>query len=414
MNPRIAVTVDMVATGTDVKPIEIVMFMRVVKSRQLYEQMKGRGVRVVSRDELLKVTPDAPYKDRFVLVDCVGITKTPMQDTRPLEKKPGVSFGKLLDHVKRGGVQPDMCSSLASRMTRLDRRCSDEERERIQQTGGVSLAELSAGIVDALDPDVQIEAARRLHELQPGQQPSARQVQQSARELMRQALAPLRQQGALRMLLVDLKKLHEQLIDNVSIDTLLYAGPAEVDAEQARELVTSFRAYLDEHKDEIAALQLFYAQPYSQRLRYSDIEALARQIEAPPRHWTRERLWNAYRQLDESRVRGASGKRLLTDIVSLVRFALEQEDELVPHAGRVHERFDNWLAQQENRGRVFDDEQRAWLAMMRDHIAESLDIEMDDFDYTPFAEQGGLGRAVQVFGGELGTVLREINEVLAA
>ncbi len=88
-------------------------------------------------------------------------------------------------------------------------------------------------------------------------------------------------------------------------------------------------------------------------------------------------------------------ERLLTDIVSLVRFALHQDGELVPHADRVHERFQSWLAQQANTGRTFTDEQRHWLGMMRDHIATSLEIDMDSFDLTPFADEGGLGAGVE-------------------
>jgi hypothetical protein len=97
-------------------------------------------------------------------------------------------------------------------------------------------------------------------------------------------------------------------------------------------------------------------------------------------------------------VRGASGRRLLTDLVSLVRFALHQDDELVPHAARVKERFQNWMSQQANAGRKFSPEQAAWLQMIRDHVAASWEIEIDDFDNVPFIQEGGLGKAMQVFG----------------
>ena len=160
----------------------------------------------------------------------------------------------------------------------------------------------------------------------------------------------------------------------------------------------SFESYLAEHKDEIDALQFFYSVPHKKRLRFKDIQALANAISSPPRSWTPEKLWRAYETLEKSKVRGASAQRLLTDIVSLVRFALHQDGELVPHADRVRERFRDWLAQQANKGRAFSDEQRQWLGMMRDHIATSLEIDMDGFDLTPFAERGRLGAGVKVFG----------------
>ena len=176
----------------------------------------------------------------------------------------------------------------------------------------------------------------------------------------------------------------------------------------------SFESYLAEHKDEIDALQFFYSVPHKKRLRFKDIQALADAISSPPRSWTPEKLWRAYETLEKSKVRGASAQRLLTDIVSLVRFALHQDGELVPHADRVHERYQNWLAQQANKGRTFSDEQRQWLGMMRDHIATSLEIDMDSFDLTPFTNEGGLARASKVFGKDLKVIVQELNEALAA
>src|SRR5205809_198859 len=117
-NPRIAVTVDMIATGTDIKPLEIVMFMRSVKSRNFFEQMKGRGVRVIEPSDFQGVTPDAKTKTHFVLVDCVGVCEEELQDSAPLERRRTESFEKLLQHVSFGNIEPDVLSSLASRLAR--------------------------------------------------------------------------------------------------------------------------------------------------------------------------------------------------------------------------------------------------------------------------------------------------------
>jgi type I restriction enzyme R subunit len=206
----------------------------------------------------------------------------------------------------------------------------------------------------------------------------------------------------------------EQVIDEVSQDELLEAGASEEAKEKARALVTDFERFIEENKDEIDALQFFYTQPYSKRLSFKDIKALAEAIKAPPRSWTPEKLWRAYETLRKDKVRGASGRRLLTDIVSLVRFATHRDDELVPFGEKVKGRFDEWMAQQENRGRAFTADQRRWLEMMRDHIATSVEMTVDDLDYAPFAEEGGRGKAAQVFGEELQGVLAELNGVLAA
>ena len=413
--PRIAVTVDMIATGTNIKPVEIVMFMRSVKSKTFFEQMKGRGVRIMDKDELRAVTPDAPAKTHFVIVDCVGVTEGDLADTQPLERKRHASFKELLEHVAMGGTNPEILSSLASRLSRLDKECGPNERGSVAEaSGGAALADITHAILHALDPDVQVGQARQDFEVPEGQEPSEDQVQQSAKGLLKTAAQPLATNPKLRNLLQDLKKQFEQIIDEISQDTLLGAGLSEEARERARELVKSFEEFLEENKDEIDALQFFYSQPYSDRLHYEDIKALTAAIAAPPRSWTPEKLWRAYEMLDRDKVRGASGQRLLTDIVSLVKFALHRDDTLVPHHDQVHERFANWMQQQANDGRQFTTEQVQWLEMIRDHIGTSLEIRTDDFQYAPFTQEGGLAKASQVFGDRLREVMDELNQALAA
>ena len=416
-NPRIVVTVDLIATGTDIKPVEIVMFMRSVHSRVLFEQMKGRGVRVIKPDELRAVTPDARAKTHFLIVDCVGVTEKTLSDTKPLEKNPSVSLKVLLDHVAAGGVNDDYLSSLASRLARIDKQCDPDDQKLIAETsGGMSLAGISSALVTALDADDQDSAARRMFHLRDTETPTDEQIAKAAAPLKKAAIHTLMATPPLRKLILDLRQKFEQIVDEVSKDTLIpeQTGYSAEAREKAAALVKSFETYLTEHKDEIDALQIFYAVPHKKRLRFKDIQDLANAISAPPRSWTPEKLWRAYETLEKSRVRGASAERLLTDIVSLVRFALHQDGELLPHADRVRERFQNWLAQQANKGRTFSAEQLQWLGMMRDHIATSLEVDMDSFDLTPFTNEGGLARASRVFGEDLRRIVQELNEALAA
>jgi type I restriction enzyme R subunit len=166
-------------------------------------------------------------------------------------------------------------------------------------------------------------------------------------------------------------------------------------------------------------------------LRYEDIKDLASRIEKPPHQWRVDNLWNAYAALEKSKVKGASAPHILTDLVSLVRFAMHRDDELVPFPERVNANFEKWMAEQQSHprpqgedrgeggfksegGSRFTPEQLRWLEMIRDHIAANLSIEVDHFDLAPFAQQGGLGKAHQVFGDDLRKVLDELNGVLAA
>jgi len=221
--PRIAVTVDMVATGTDIRPIEIVMFMRAVKSRVLFEQMKGRGVRIIDPNDLRAVSgPDAIAKTHFVIVDCVGLTETELADTQPLDRKRTVSLKALLEHVAMGGTDPDLLSSLASRMARLAQQCGPEEHARVAEaSGGPGLPDLCRAIVEGLDPDRQVAQARLAGGVPEGAEPTEAQVKQAAEALLKRAAAPLATRPALRQLLEDLKREVEQVIDEVSLDEVL-------------------------------------------------------------------------------------------------------------------------------------------------------------------------------------------------
>ena len=437
--PRIAVTVDMIATGTDIKPLEVVLFMRSVKSRSFFEQMKGRGVRVINDDDLKAVTPDARTKDHFIIVDAVGVCEQDKTDSRPMEKKRNVSFEKLLQSVSLGNIEPDVISSIAVRMARMEHAISAEDQTEIKKLADKSLKILCAGLITAIDPDRHVERAKLDN---PGvAEPSEAQIQKAAALLIQEAVKPLHN-PELRKLLVELKKKSEQTIDVVSQDRVIEAGFSAQALEKAKGLVQSFEQFIKDHKDEITALQVLYSMPYKQRLRYEDIKDLASRIEKPPHLWRVDNLWNAYAALEKSKVKGASAPHILTDLVSLVRFAMHRDDELVPFPERVSANFEKWMADQQTLPRIqgeghhthplpqgedrgeggslgeggsrFTAEQIRWLEMIRDHIAANLSIEVDHFDLAPFAQQGGLGRAYQVFGDNLNKTLDELNAVIAA
>ena len=405
-NPRIVVTVDMIATGTDIKPVEVVFFMRNVRSRSFFEQMKGRGVRTISSTDFNAVTPDAHNKDRFVIVDAVGVTETEFSDSYSLERKPTVPFDRLLDRVSMGDRDSAVLSSLASRLARLDRHLTPRDREAIEETShGVSLQTLVSGLVTATDPDAALDAARGATGQEDPPEPAVIEAQ---KQLLEEAARPFASNPELRQKLVDIHRSYEQTIDTVSVDSILEAGFSD---EQAKAIVQSFQEYIKENRDEITALQVLYDRPYRQRLSFADIKALADSLVTPPRSWTTARLWEAYRQLDRSKVHG-SGQRTLADIVSVVRYAIGGADELAPFADGVHKRFQGWLAMQETTGHSFTDQQLRWLGYIRDHIAGSVSMELGDLEYPPFKQQGGLSKAYELFGDELAGLLENLNGAL--
>ncbi len=407
-DPRVAVTVDMISTGTDVKPLEVLIFMRDVKSQHYYEQMVGRGTRTISGTDLLAVTPDAESKTRFVLIDAVGVTESAKNtDVRPLEKKPGVSFEKLLDAVAFGGVSDaDTLTSLASRLARLDRQIDERGREAIAQAAeGKDLRDLAGSLLDAVDPDVQ---RARAQQMSGTEAPTSEEMREASEVLAKEATGPFAR-GALRKALVEEQQRNEQVIDNVTIDETIYAG---YDYDKARQMVHSFRRFIEENKDELLALQIIYGRPYSERhLTDKAIRELAESLARPPYYLDPDRVWEAYGRLEEARVRGASAGKLLTNVIALVRFAIGKSEYLEPYPEQVERRFARWL---ERQPRNFTPEQLEWLAMIKDHVTASLTIEADDFDYAPFSQKGGPLKASTLFGSELPKLLDELNEELAA
>jgi type I restriction enzyme, R subunit len=405
--PRIAVTVDMIATGTDIKPLEVVMFMRDVQSDNYFEQMKGRGCRVISPTEFRAVTPDAANKTRYVIVDAVGVTEHARRDSPPLERQPTVPLKAVLQAVGSGNSAEEVVSTLASRLTRLDKVIGDGQRKELERLADAAIHELIADLVNAVDPDLveakAIEARQETPEIT---------VEQVAEDLRRRALEPFLN-PELRNHILRSQQDTEQTIDTAAEDTLLEAGVSEEAKERARRTIESFRRYIEENRDELTALEVLYSRRHGQAPTYRQLKELAEAIELPPRSWTPERLWQAYETLERSQVKGHT-RGMVTDLVSLIRFALEQETILAPFADTVEDRFARWLVSQESAGRTFTPEQRKWLEMIRDHIAASLQMETEDFDLNPFHQEGGLGRAYQVFGEGLNDLVRELNEVLVA
>ena len=411
--PRIAVTVDMIATGTDIKPLEALLFMRLVKSPGLFEQMIGRGTRVISPTDLQAVTSDAPRKDRFVIVDAVGVVDHPKAETQTLERKRSVPFARLLDLVAQGADDEDTLSSLAVRLARLDRTLTDQDQYKIRtESGGLNLPNICQALLDALDPDAQIGAAQAAS---GGETPTDAQIEQAAEELRTAAARPLAANPLLRKTLVEIQQRDELTIDTISQDQVRESGFSLDATAKAQATVASFRQFIEDHKDEITALQILYNQPYGALpLTFQQIKELAARLEQPPLSLTTEALWRAYAQLEQDHVRGVGAQRVLTDLVALIRHAVRPEGDLAPYPEQVRARYERWLARQTASGRGFTAEQRWWLDQIAEHIGVNVSIVPDDLDYGEFFKKGGRFAAMRILGNDWTALLDELNGELAA
>ncbi len=411
---RIAVTVDMIATGIDVKPIECLIFMRDVRSKNYFEQMKGRGTRTMKKDDLQKVTPSATEdKDHFVIIDAVGVTKSNKSDTRALERVPSVSLQELMMKAARGTRDENILTSLASRIIRLNIRMTEAERKEFQEKAGVSLSKAAQALLDAFDLDVIVERAGIAlsvdkNELSPEQKA---QMDIAQKELISVAVAPFRK-PEVREYIENIRRRHEQVIDNVNLDSVLFAGYDTSREEDADRVIRTFREFIRDNRDEILALRILYDQRYKDRPK-----AIARLKELYEKLRGKgvmlDRLWDCYAIKQPEKVKRGTMAQL-ADLISLIRFEAGAADTLAPFAERVNYNFQQWTFRR-NAGAVhFTEEQMAWLRLVKEHIATSLSIEPDDLDLSPFDRRGGLGRFYEVFGEDYEKILMELNVELVA
>lgn len=412
-HPRIAVTVDMVATGTDVRPLECLLFMRDVKSRNYFEQMKGRGTRTQDLDDLRKVTPSAvTAKTHYVIVDAIGVTKSLKTASQPLITKPTVPLKDLAMGVMMGVHDEDTVSSLAGRLARLNKQLSPEEQQRIKTTAnGVELTTIVGNLLAAIDAD-NIEAKATILTGKKSGEPTDKQRQQ-AQELLVSAAATVFT-GTLIELIDKIRRDKEQTIDHVNIDKLEKAGWDKDAVNNAQAMADEFAVYLKEHQNEIEALTIFFSQPYRRReLTFAMISQLLERIKADKPNLAPLRVWQAYSQLDK--YKGAQPIKELSALVALIRRVCGMDKKLREYDDIVRRNFQNWIMKRHSgKGEKFNEEQMEWLRMIRDHIVSSMHIERDDLELAPFDGQGGLGKMYQLFGDKMDNLIEEMNEALAA
>ena len=426
--PRVAVTVDMIATGTDIRPLEVLLFMRDVKSRTYYEQMKGRGTRTCSLEDLRSSgTPAAKYtKDHFVIIDAIGVEKSQKTDSRPLEKKPGMSLKEVLEGIHMGNRDEDMLTTLANRLMRLDKQITEKERTAFtEKAKGKTITQVVKELLHAYDPDTIENLETQIRKENPGIAPdevnSKFKTQHS--KLVESATAVFNDYE-LRNYVIDVRKKYDQTIDHINPDEIVKMGWVKDSKAGAQSLIMEFTAWIEAHKNEITALQIFYGQPYRRReLTYTMINELFERLTQEKPTMKLSKLWDAYSTQEDYDAEGKVVKRLprsekpkqeLILLVSILRKAIGLDDWLNAYDNTVDRNFQEWVFKKQAGTLKFTSEQMQWLRMIKDYVAASFHIERDDFDLSPFNAQGGLGKMWQLFGEKTDEIINELNEVLAA
>ena len=412
--PRIGVTVDMIATGTDVKPIECLLFMRDVKSRNYFEQMKGRGTRTLDHDDLKKVSPTAVSgKTHYVIVDAVGVTKSLKTASQPLITEPTVPLKDLATAVMMGIRDEDTVSSLAGRLARLDRQLDHTEKKRIKEkSGGTELTQIVGNLLAAIDPDRIQEKAREIKPVPDDGEPTLEDCNKAREQLIDEAASVFN--GELIELIDSIRRTKEQVIDHEGLDTVIHAGWKGDSYENAEAMVQDFQEYLQAHRDVIEALTIFYDHPLRRsELTYIMIREVFDKLKDDQPRLSPLRVWHAYALIDE--YKGNQPISELTALVALIRRACGIDATISPYSETVRRNFQNWIMKHHSgSGEKFNKERMEWLHMIRDHIISSFHLDRDDLELAPFDSKGGMGQMCKLFGDQMDVVIEELNEALAA
>ena len=412
-HPRITVTVDMVATGTDVRPLECLFFMRDVKSRNYFEQMKGRGTRTLDLDDLRKVTPSAvTAKTHYVIVDAVGVTTSLKTASQPLITKPSVPLKDLAMGVMMGVHDVDTVSSLAGRLARLNRQLTPLEQGKIKtEAGGVELSTIVGNLLAAIDAD-NIEAkALELAGMESGE--PGDEFRRTAQEQLVSRAAQVFT-GKLVDLLDGIRRDKEQTIDHDNRDEVIRAEWDKDAVVNAQAMADEFAVYLTGQQDHIEALKIFFTEPFRRRdITFGMVRQVLDKLNSDRPRLAPLRIWQAYGQLDN--YQGAHPITELSALVALIRRVCGMDQKLTDYNDTVRRNFQNWvLKRHSGKGVKFNEEQMEWLRMIRDHIISSMHIERDDLELAPFDGQGGLGKMYQLFGATMENLFDELNEAVAA
>lgn len=384
---RIAVTVDMIATGTDIKPLEVLIFMRDVKSQMYYEQMKGRGVRSININDLKSVTPNATGKTHFYLIDAVGVTESQKSLSQPLERKRNLSFKKLLENIAKGASDDDTLSTLALRLSIIETKLSEEDNKNLLElTKGKSLVNISNEILNSIDLDF-----------------TEGKSDEEILKIKDEALKPFNSPH-FREFLINICSKTSIYVDELAVDEVINS---EHSVENANITIKNFREFININKDELDALSIIYNNSYKNRkLTYKSIDELNQKLKNENLYISD--IWRAFAFTEKNKVKLIKNpEKQLTNLIQLVRFALGQDKELQDFSSIANSRFNLWRGRQIKKGIKFSEEQDRFLEIIKDNIISNACIEVDDIQNMCY-DEGGIFKAKKLFGENLEPLLEDI------
>ena len=348
---RIAVTVTLVATGTDVRPLEVLIFLNDVHSETLYAQMKGRGCRTISPSQLQSVTPNAVTKELFYLIDAVGVTESekfvPSLDGKD-ERTLNPTLEALFEKMALGYLPDDYFQLLASKLSCIGNRADPEDLQEYEELSMTSPLAWAKTIMDVLEE---------------GKLPPFTSASDDNRE-RKAVVHDLLTNIPARKKLVEIAKGYVKEVVGKT-DTVISAGFSTEDAQASTQ---AFEAYVEAHRDDIEALRMIYNQETG-KLTRAAIDDLEKKLSASLPGFRVGRLWNDYALLNPDKIKPLmSDQQAVTNLIQLVRYAFKQINSLYTLTSLAAQRFALWCGQAQ---RSITPEQRELFKKIAVYIAQN-------------------------------------------
>jgi type I restriction enzyme R subunit len=391
--------------------------MRDVKSRNYFEQMKGRGTRTIELDELWNATKTAKFtKDHFVIFDAIGVSKSLKTDIQPLDKKPSESLKDLLRAIAVGVRDAELFTTIASRLASLNKKLSEKQKlEFEKKAGGKTISQVAKELLEAFNPDIleEIEEQVKNEKSNKSSQEISSEIKLKIEKFQNEAAKVFT--GELNEFIENARKTLEQKIDLCNPDEITFAGWDQGNKDKAFELIKNFEDWIEANKNELNALQIFYNQPFRRReLTYQDIKQVLEKLKSEKPLLNPPNVWKAFEATTEinGKVDGQMENEL-SALISLIRKNSGIDKTLTTYNKTVDKNFQNWVFKKQAGSLKYNEEQMEWLRLIKDHNAASFHIEKDDFDLNPFNARGGLGKMWQLFGDQSDGIIDELNEALS-
>ena len=320
---------------------------------------------------------------------------------------------ELLQAIAVGAREEELFTSLASRLIRLEKQLTEKEKQKFKEkANGKTIPQVAKELLNAFNPDLLEDIETKVKAENKDAAPNVIEaiIKKETEKIQNEAARIFT--GELNEFIENVRKTHEQRIDLLNPDEVIHVGWDKDNKEKAEKIVKEFANWMQEHKDELTALQIFYNEPFRRReLTYSMLKEVLETLlrEKPvlaPIH-----VWQAYEALGQCK---GSPLNELTALVSLIRKVSGLDSSITSYDKIVDKNFQDWVFKKQAGKTKFNEEQMLWLRMIKEYVVNSFHIEKEDFDLDPFNRNGGLGKFYQLFKEDYEKILDELNEVLAA